>query len=534
MTERGEATLIRIHPANDGGKRDNAQSWSLAELLQLGPTFLNAIFADAPPIYIAARDGELIYANPAYLDLMPDRNLLPSHRQIVRRVAATDQAVVYQEKLGRTEPLETYSGRHSPLTAPGGATIAVTGSFSLAMTDPEMHASLRHERQRFHDVIRATSDWVWETDADGCISFVSDRVTEVLGLPPSQVQGRRLIELGRFSAIGYEPNPVLSALRLRRPFRDAGFEIDDPLGTTRKFRLSGVPVFGESGHFLGYRGTATDVTAHHAAEAAARQSRSELEQALEELTNKNLQLDFAWRKAMAATQAKSEFLATMGHELRTPLNAIIGFGELMELGTFGPLPPRYHAYVEDIGKAARHLLTLINDILNAAQMSRETMRVDIEPVAVARLIADARAMIETRAASKRLDISGLVYAGNMRILADPTRALQVMINLLGNAVKFTPDGGAIGVDAREAEGRARITIWDTGLGIPADKKEVIFEKFRKAHDTALTRHQEGLGLGLALSRELCQLMRGDLTLDASSSGGSRFSVVLPLAGDGRV
>lgn len=533
MTEHGKGTLVRIHPANDGGKRGETQSWSLAELLQLGPTFLNAIFADAPPIYIAALDGGLIYANPAYLDLTPDRGLLPSHQQIVQRVATTNQAIVCQEKLGRKEALEAYSGRHIPLTAPDGATIAVTGSFSRAAADPEVHASLRHERQRFHDVIRATSDWVWETDVDGCISFVSDRVTEVLGLPPSQLQGRRLIELGRFSPIGYEPNPVLSALRLRRPFRDAGFEIDDPLGTTRKFRLSGVPVFGESGRFVGYRGTATDVTAHYAAEAAARQSRSELEQALEELTTKNLQLDFAWRKAMAATQAKSEFLATMGHELRTPLNAIIGFGEVMELGTFGALPPRYHAYVEDIGKAARHLLTLINDILSAVQMSRETMRVDIEPVAVTRLIADARAMIETRAASKRLDISALAYSGNIRVLADPTRALQVMINLLGNAVKFTPDGGAIGVEVREAEGRARITIWDTGLGIPADKREIIFEKFRKAHDVALTHHQEGLGLGLALSRELCHLMRGDLTLDDGSSAGNRFSVVLPLAGEAR-
>lgn len=529
MTDRGEATLIRIHPANNGIRHASGEGLSLAELLQLGPSFLSAIFADAPPVYIAGRNGELIYANPAYLNLTQDRALLPLHRQIVRRVVETNQSVVFQEPLGGDDKADSYSGRHVPLSAPGGPTIAVSGSFSLLTANPEARAILRHERQRFHDVIRASSDWVWETDVEGRISFVSDRVTEALGLPPSQIRGQRLGELGRFTPVGYEPNPVLAALRLRRPFRDAAFEIDDPLGATRKLRLSGVPVFGDAGHFVGYRGTATDVTAHHAAEAAARQSRSELEQALEELTNKNLQLDFAWRRAMAATQAKSEFLATMGHELRTPLNAIIGFAEVMELGTFGPLQPRYQAYVEDVGKAARHLLTLINDILSAAQMSRETMRIDAEAVSIAQLVADTRAMIAARAESKQLDISALVYAGDARILADPTRALQVMINLIGNAVKFTPDGGAIGVEVREVDGRARITIWDTGLGIPADKREIVFEKFRKAHDTALTRQQEGLGLGLALSRQLCQLMGGDLTLDESTSAGSRFTVTLPLA-----
>jgi signal transduction histidine kinase len=294
--------------------------------------------------------------------------------------------------------------------------------------------------------------------------------------------------------------------------------------------LSGVPVFDDTGRFLGYRGTSSDVSERHAAEERARESRRELEFVLEELTAKNLQLDVALRRAMAATEAKREFLATMSHELRTPLNAIIGFSEMMQLATLGPLPAAYQSYVGDMLTAGRHLLSLIDDILDVARIEGDAVRIEIVPVRLASLVADARAMVETRAKDKRIDIARVAYDGRIAVMADQTRLLQVFINLLGNAVKFTPQGGRVGVEVAMLDHkRARITVWDTGPGIPPNKQEVIFEKFQQVHETILSRREAGIGLGLTLSRQLARLMGGELTLDHSDAAGSRFSVLLPLS-----
>jgi two-component system, cell cycle sensor histidine kinase PleC len=221
----------------------------------------------------------------------------------------------------------------------------------------------------------------------------------------------------------------------------------------------------------------------------------------------------------------------MSHELRTPLNAIIGFSEMMHLATLGPLPAAYHGYVGDMLTAGRHLLSLIDDILDVARIESDALRIDIVPIRLAGLIADARAMIETRAGDKRIDVTHVAYDGQVTVMADQTRLLQVIINLLGNAVKFTPKGGRVGVQIDVVEpGRGRVTVWDTGPGIPPSKQELIFEKFQQVHETILSRREAGIGLGLTLSRQLARLMGGELVLDHSDSSGSRFSVVLPLAG----
>jgi len=535
MSEGSEFALATRLPANDAQAETMAKApVSAAELLaKVGDGLFEAMFSHAGPIYIASLGGKLIYANSAYQDIADKggarNNLLPAHRRLVERVVEKHETFKLQASLATADGQRTYNIWHFPIYADNQVLVAVGATFADSTGEAVALARVQHEKQRFHDVIRATSDWVWETNDIGGLSFVSDRIIKVLGLPPMLLYGRALTAIGKFVAVDPH-NGTQSAINARRPFRDAPFEIADNTSTIRRFHLSGVPVFDTTGRFLGYRGTATDVTARHAAEQAARQSRRELECALEELTVKNLQLDVALRKATAATQAKSEFLATMSHELRTPLNAIIGFSEVMHLSTFGALQPPYNEYAADILGASQHLLKLIDDILDIARIEGESIRLEIRPVPLARIVQEARTMIERRAADKNINIAGVTYRGDASVLVDETRALQVLLNVLGNAIKFTPNGGRVGLEVVDSGNQAaRLVVWDTGHGIPPDKQELIFERFQQVHESILARSQEGIGLGLTLSRHLARLMLGDLTLDHSDKQGSRFAIALPLA-----
>ncbi|HYM30228.1 MAG TPA: ATP-binding protein [Candidatus Cybelea sp.] len=536
MSEGMDTIMASLRPANDAAPSPEAGAGTpgnVAELMSLvGATLLDAMFGNLAPSYLAGISGEVLYANAAYQRLAAEsgQTLLPSHRRAVQRALDRREPFMLHETLGRDDKARIYTSRHFPIFGPDGRVAAVGASFNDATGESEARASARLERQRLNDVIRSTSDWVWETDDRGRIAFVSERITEALGIPPQLLHGRFLADVGQFLPTGARPGTSANVLQLFRPFRDVPFEIEDRRGGSRRFHLSGVPVYDDAGRYFGFRGTATDVTERHAAEDRARQSRRELEGVLEELTAKNLQLDVALRRATAATNAKREFLATMSHELRTPLNAIIGFSEMMQLGTLGPLPRPYQGYVNDMLTAGRHLLALINDILDVARIEGEAMRIEIESVPLSQLIADARAIMETRAADKHIDIAAVGYDGDLVIDADKTRALQVIINLLGNAVKFTQSGGRVGIDVGSRDARfATVTVWDNGPGIPPDKREVIFEKFQQVHETILSRREAGIGLGLTLSRQLARLMGGDLTLDHSDGQGSRFTATFPLA-----
>ncbi len=389
-------------------------------------------------------------------------------------------------------------------------------------------ARAHRERQRGEDIIRASTDWIWETDRQGCVTYLSDQIVRSLAMPAPLLLGNRLDEVlhlsegGSILAAG--PVPALQA------FRDLAVMARDAKGIAHHFVLSGVPVYDEAGTFKGYRGTGSDVTDKLAAEAQTRRYRAELESTLATLRARNEDLQKAVQDAQAATRAKSEFLAMMSHELRTPLNAIIGFSEVMTLALFGPLNARYLDYVNDILRSGKHLLALINDILDFARIENQTLRLQPETVPVGDIVNDALTLVEMKAAEKGLSLIRPTGHLDARISADPTRALQIVENLLSNALKFTPPGGRIGVEIDPpSEGRVRIVVWDTGSGVPAEKRQQIFEMFEQAHVGAFARGQEGLGLGLSIARALARRMGGDLVLESSNDRGSRFAVILPLA-----
>ena len=234
----------------------------------------------------------------------------------------------------------------------------------------------------------------------------------------------------------------------------------------------------------------------------------------------------ARRQAEEANKAKSQFLATMSHELRTPLNAIAGYAQILELGLRGPLTKPQLEDLERIDRSQRHLLALINDILNFAKIEAGRVEVETATVDVAKLLEGLREFVEPQLQEKNLKFEQCSDAENLRACADPDKARQILINLLSNAIKFTPREGTIKIDCVGDDSTVTISVADNGDGIPADKLEAIFEPFVQVGREFST-GQSGTGLGLAISRDLARRMGGDITVQSEQGEGSVFSLILP-------
>ncbi|MCG8506609.1 MAG: ATP-binding protein, partial [Sphingomonadales bacterium] len=351
--------------------------------------------------------------------------------------------------------------------------------------------------------------------------------------PSALFFGRRLDEIGDFHPNLNGEEPIRDALERRVPFREQLIEITSSEAGRLLFHLNGVPSFDkQSGDFVGFRGSGMDVTQKYQQTAQAQEIRRNLESTLYELKHKNTQLDIASVQAESALRAKNEFLAAMSHELRTPLNAIIGFAEAMKLEVFGDLNEKYVTYCADIMDAGRHLLGLINDVLDVAVIESGELTVTIEDASLKSMLEQAVKLLELRAAHKKLDLSACAIKPEQDFLVsvDLRRATQIFLNLLTNAVKFTPEKGAIGIDIdRVSRSHVAATIWDTGMGIPADQLDAVFEKFQQVGDDVYSRKAEGTGLGLHISRELARQMGGDITLESTPGEGSQFTVTLPIS-----
>jgi len=237
-------------------------------------------------------------------------------------------------------------------------------------------------------------------------------------------------------------------------------------------------------------------------------------------------------EAEEANRAKTEFLAVMSHELRTPLNAIGGYTQLLELGIRGDVTAEQKLDLQRIQRSARHLLSLINQILNFAKLDAGQVQIERKRVHVAEALADLELLVGPQLAAKGIAFRHKRPAADLVAWCDPEKLQQILLNLLSNAIKFTPAGGTVSVWA-DAQGEfADIRVDDNGRGIPSEKLERIFEPFVQL-DRELTSQQEGAGLGLAISRELARAMGGDLRAERRASGGARFRLTVPLARDAR-
>jgi signal transduction histidine kinase len=257
----------------------------------------------------------------------------------------------------------------------------------------------------------------------------------------------------------------------------------------------------------------------------------ELEASNEELQVANVELEERTAAAEAANRTKAQFLASMSHELRTPLNAMVGYVDLLEAEVHGEITAAQRTDLERIRHNGRHLLLLISDILNFAKIRSGKLELRTENVGLDELIAEAAAAMHPLMEAKELRFRYSVAACAGAVRGDEDRVRQILFNLLSNAVKFTPPGGSVALETRCAEDRVHVDVLDTGVGIPADMREQIFDPFVQGQRGAGGALTEGVGLGLSISRDLAMAMGGTVTVESTPGKGSVFTLSLPRAYD---
>jgi signal transduction histidine kinase len=238
-----------------------------------------------------------------------------------------------------------------------------------------------------------------------------------------------------------------------------------------------------------------------------------------EIADKSQQLE-------TASRHKSEFLANMSHELRTPLNAVIGFSEVLAEGMFGEVNDKQAEYLKDILESGRHLLSLINDILDLSKVEAGRMELDRAEFDLPGAIDTALLLVRERAGRKGIEVGRTIDERLGIVSADERKVKQVLLNLLSNAVKFTAEGGRIDVRAEARDGTVEIAVTDTGVGIAPADQDAVFEEFRQVGPSA--KRVEGTGLGLALSRKFIELHGGRIWVTSELGRGSTFTFTLPI------
>ncbi|MEQ9604365.1 MAG: PAS-domain containing protein [Thalassobaculaceae bacterium] len=492
--------------------------------------------------------------------------------------------------------------------------------------------AIRDHEKRLEDIVEVAADWVWETDENHRFTFISSRLEQVAGVSTGVFLGQRRREnAATIDTEGWRAHEI--DLAERRAFRDFEYVFRLPNGAERHFRINGKPLFNESGDFIGYRGTGSDISEAVEAREEARVKQGLLEATFQHMAqgisvvDANLiavafnrrfldLLDFpperfaqgdpfeafvrfnaergeygagdldalvadrvaqaakfephdfervrpdgtvievcgrplptggfvttytdvtdrkraledlrtATARAMAANHAKSMFLANMSHELRTPLNAIIGFSDLLVQKRFGPLDARYADYANYINESGQHLLAVISDILDLAKI--DTGQVNVLPVAVSpHAVTEACfRILRERAALSNVTLLNELPSDAPSIFADERLLRQILINLIGNSIKFSDAGGVVKVKYTQTADRlSGLTVIDNGIGMNQNQIAQALEPFSQLN-TGHTRVYEGVGLGLSLVHRYTELQGGRLEIVSEENAGTQVTVIFP-------
>ncbi len=380
------------------------------------------------------------------------------------------------------------------------------GDLVLRLT--KQYRSTLHEReQRFEDFAQAASDWFWEMDENLRFSYFSKRFAQVTGVPNHQLLGKTREETGIPDVDPEHWRKYLGDLSAHRSFRGFTHPRTMPDGTVVWLSISGKPYFDPEGNFKGYRGIGQDITRLKRFEEELRQSRDKAEQ---------------------ANRAKSAFLANMSHELRTPLNAVIGFSEVIESELFGPTgSPKYVGYAKDIRTSGQHLLELINDILDLSKIESGADTLIEKTISIPRLLMEVEVLVQADVHKARVSLSYRIQGDLPEIRADRRKLMQVVTNLLINAIKFTPADGEVSIEAECDPGAGHvIKITDTGIGMAPEDIPIALAPFQQV-DNGLNRKYEGTGLGLPLVKAMIEMHGGTLELLSERGGGTTVVVRFP-------
>lgn len=382
------------------------------------------------------------------------------------------------------------------------------------------------EETRFEKLLEAAPDAILEIDSNGVITLVNKAAERIFGYTRGELLGMNVDMLVPESARrahvqhrqGYNHEPRVRPMGL-------GMELHGQRkdGTLFSAEISLSP--NRVGGQLHVIALVRDISERKQTEDRLRAVREEY---TAQLAQKNQELEMRNLEVEKANRLKSEFMASMSHELRTPLHTIIGFSELLAEQIQGPLNEKQQRFLGHILQDSRHLLDLINDVLDLSKIEAEQLVLQIAPFDFADCVNEVLAGIEQQALARRVTIERrAIYSGTIR--ADRIRLKEILYNLLSNAVKFTPEDGRVWI---EAEGRGQqlaVTVGDTGIGIPPEEHANIFEKFYQVGNTARG-IREGTGLGLPITKRLIEMHGGRISVKSTPQVGSEFTFTVPLAG----
>lgn len=487
-------------------------------------------------VYVHDFEGRFLDANEATLNLLGyakeellSLNLSSLLGEEQLRVALKDHEEIKQKgfqkeptvyKLRRKDGDFVWVETEGSLIYQQGKPYAIQGIVRDVTERKRADEEIRRVAGDLRRLIDTANAPIFGIDSKGLVNEWNQKVTEMTGYSKDEVLGRNLVE--DFITEDYK-EPVKEVLdRALKGEETANFEF--PLYAKKGGRililLNSTTRRDVSGNVSGVVGIGQDITELDA-------YRTEMDTLVEKRTR---ELTQAKQAAEVANRTKSEFLANMSHELRTPLNSIIGFSQVMLDGLTGSMTDDQKEYLNDIVESGRHLLSLINDILDLSKVEAGKMELELSGFSMKDLLEESLVMFKERAAKHHITLESDIPADIGDITADERKTKQVIFNLLSNATKFTPDGGRVGIVGRRKDKELQITVWDTGIGIAKKDISKLFESFQQL-ESALIKKTPGTGLGLSLSKKFVELQGGRIWVESEKGKGSRFTFTIPLKGE---
>jgi PAS domain S-box-containing protein len=504
---------------------------------------LREVFSQAPAFVAVLRGDTHIFefANDAYQRLVSNRDiigktLVEALPEIAGQgfVALLDRVLATGERfVGRATPVRLASGPeqesklvyldfvYQPITNARGervgivvhgtdVTDAVRGKHEIERLweeSEQARANVQESEARYRFLANAIPVQVWTATPDGALDYVSDLTATYFGKRPAQVIGEQWLGVLHPEDVEHTVERWTRSVSTGEPY-EAEFRLWSVAHEAYRWHLTRATAQrDEHGAIIRWFGTNTEI-----------EDRKQVESELQRLTF----------EATEANRAKSDFLAAMSHELRTPLNAIGGYAQLIEMGVRGPINEEQRIDLLKIQRSKNHLDALVSDVLNFAKLGSGRLEFRTRAIGVRQTLDAVIEMVAPQIAQKELHLSGYVAPNGANIVADEDKTRQILLNLFANALKFTPHGGTISLDVRTEPGVVAISVSDTGIGIPQEQHERIFEPFVQARK-AVDPTDHGFGLGLAISRQLARAMGGDLTVRSAVGEGSTFTLTLPQA-----
>jgi PAS domain S-box-containing protein len=370
----------------------------------------------------------------------------------------------------------------------------------------------REIETRYQQIVELAEEGIWVIDSEAKTTYINQAMARMLGYTEQEMLGRPIFDFmsERHKQIAH----TNVEHRKQGIAQKHEFQLQAKDGQTVWTYMSTSPVLDEQGNLLWSCALVYNITDRKQTEEQLRQSSEQISLANAELAR--------------AARLKDEFLASMSHELRTPLNAILGLSEALQEEVFGTLTPKQHKSLMTIEQSGKHLLDLINDILDLSKIESGKMELQVARVSITELCQSSLVFVIQLAQQKSIKLNFKLAETVKEIEGDERRMRQVLINLLSNAVKFTPDGGTVSLEVEpDTDGEAlHFSIIDTGIGIAPENISKLFQPFVQL-DSSLARRYSGTGLGLALVQRIVELHHGSVSLESDLGKGSRFTVTIP-------